>query len=58
MRWEFIKERFQEKKRHDAFDQGTEKENTLTTKKKVRNQDLDHAIYQETKFKDPTFFLL
>ena len=37
--WEFVKERFQEKK----------KENTISTKKKVGNQDLDHAIDQEKK---------
>ena len=31
--------------------------NTLTTKKKVRKQDLDHAIDQEkSKFKDLTSF--
>ena len=53
---------FKKKERKHAFDQEKsknqeKKENTPSTKKKVKNQDLDHTIVQEKVLRSH-FFLL
>ena len=37
--------------------QEKKKENTLTSEKKLRNQNLDHAIDQKSKYQDLTFYI-